>query len=29
MREELTPALEEWVVDELLDDMMTAEAALW
>ena len=28
MHEELSPALQEWAVDELLDDMTTAEAAL-
>ena len=28
MHEELMPALEEWVVDELLDDMTTAKVAL-
>ena len=28
MHKELTPALEDWVVDELLDDMTTAQAAL-
>ena len=28
MHEELSPALQEWAVDELLDDMATAEAAL-
>ena len=28
MHEELTLALEEWAVDELLDDMTTAEVAL-
>ena len=28
MHEELLPVLQEWVVDELLDDMTTAEAAL-
>ena len=28
MHKELAPALEEWALDKLLDDMMTAEAAL-
>ena len=28
MHEELLPAPQEWAVDELLDDMTTAEAAL-
>ena len=28
MHEELSPALQEWAVDKLLDDMTTAEAAL-
>ena len=28
MHEELSPALREWAVDELLGDMTTAEAAL-
>ena len=28
MHEELSPTLQEWAVDELLDDMTTAEAAL-
>ena len=28
MHEELTPALEEWTVDKLLDDMTAAEVAL-
>ena len=28
MHEELSPALKDWAVDELLDDMTTAEAAL-
>ena len=28
MHEDLSPALQEWAVDELLDDMMTAKAAL-
>ena len=28
MHEELSPALQDWAVDELLDDMTTAEAAL-
>ena len=28
MHEELSPALQEWAVDELLNDMTMAEAAL-
>ena len=28
MHEELTPALEEWAADKLLDDMPTAKAVL-
>ena len=28
MHKELAPALEEWALDELLDNMMTGEAAL-
>ena len=28
MHEELSPTLQEWAVDELLDNMTTAEAAL-
>ena len=28
MHEELSPALQEWAVDKLLDDMTTAEVAL-
>ena len=28
MHEELSPTLQEWAVDELLDDMTTAKAAL-
>ena len=28
MHEELSPTLQEWAVDKLLDDMTTAEAAL-
>ena len=28
MHEELSPALQEWAVDELLDDMTTAKVAL-